>query len=96
MHCYRKSLACPKAAHFSLRRASPRPSPHGRVIALLLCKLCNPNFLIFALILVLFVFYFEWSAITAPLFVPNLRCMKAFDPLGSGLRCGGSQGLPVH
>lgn len=59
MHCYRKSLAFPKASPF-LREEKGQSSPEStqeRVMALLLYKLCSPIFLIFSLTLVLFVLF---------------------------------------
>ena len=78
MHCYRKSLACPKAAPLLPKGQSSPESTQGRVIALLLCKLCNPNFFNLRLNTCFFLFYFEWSAIMAPLFIPQLEMYEGF------------------
>lgn len=74
-------LPAQKPPHFSLRRASPCPSPHRRVIALLLCKLCNPNFFNLRLNTCFFVlFYLNGQASWPPFLSPNLMYEGFWSP----------------
>lgn len=78
MHCCRKSLALPKFIPLLSKNGLVLSPVHTvEVTALLSYKLCNATF--FKSSPSYFLFYFEWSTIIAPLFVPQLEMYEGFS-----------------